>query len=54
MGNIKDEINTLKWQMLARLPKGSIFERVKESIINYNLSDDNPLYYIYWMDIQNL
>lgn len=52
MGNIKDEINTLKWQMLARLPKGSIFERVKESIINYNLNDDNPLYYIYWMDIQ--
>lgn len=51
MEQIKDVINTMKWQLLARLPKGSIFERIKGSILNSGISDLNPLYYIYWMDI---
>jgi len=51
MENIKDKLVFLKWQLLARLPKGSIYERVRESILNNNLSDTNPFYYIYWLDI---
>lgn len=51
MDTTKDLINTMKWQLLARLPKGSIFERIKGSILGSGLDSSNPLYYIYWMDI---
>jgi len=51
MENIKDKLVFLKWQLLARLPRGSIYERVMESVLNNNLSDTNPFYYIYWLDI---
>lgn len=51
MEQIKDIVNTMKWQLLARLPKGSIFERIKGSILSSGINDLNPLYYIYWMDI---
>lgn len=46
-----NKVNFLKWQMLSRLPKGSIYERVIESIKNKDLSVDNPFYYIYWLDL---
>lgn len=51
MLKINDTLNFMKWQILARLPKGSIFERIRASIINDGIGDMNPLYYIYWMDI---
>lgn len=51
MKKIENTINFMKWQILARLPKGSIFERIKSSILENDISDLNPLYYIYWLDI---
>lgn len=50
MENIKDKINFIKWQLLARMPKGSIYERVKESL-NNDLLESDPFYYIYWLDL---
>ncbi|MCI8544943.1 MAG: FkbM family methyltransferase [Bacilli bacterium] len=46
-----DQLNFLKWQILSRLPYGSIYERIKEGIKQNNLSSDNPFYYIYWLDL---
>lgn len=51
MNKFNKQINTLKWQILARLPKGSIYERVKESLLNKNITECNPFYYIYWLDL---
>lgn len=51
MEKMENILNFLKWQLLARLPKGSIFERIKGSIMNSGLNELNPLYYIYWLDI---
>ncbi len=50
--DIASTINFLKWQLLARLPKGSIFERIKGSILHSDISIFNPFYYIYWLDIE--
>lgn len=47
----KDLINFLKWQLLARLPHGSIYERVKEGMKNIGLTKEDPFYYIYWLDL---
>ncbi len=47
-----NKINFLKWQILSRLPKGSIYERVIESLKNPDLSTDDPFYYIYWLDLE--
>lgn len=47
----KELINFLKWQLLARLPYGSIYERIKEGIKNSELTKENPFYYIYWLDL---
>lgn len=46
-----DQFNFLKWQILSRLPHGSIYERIKEGIKQNNLEPDDPFYYIYWLDI---
>lgn len=45
-----DKINFIKWQLLARLCKGNIYERLKESL-KKDLIDTDPFYYIYWMDL---
>lgn len=50
MDNLNDKINMIKWQMFARLPKGSIYERIKESLCN-KILDIDPFYYIYWLDL---
>jgi len=50
MENIEDKINFIKWQLLSRLPKGSIYERVFCSLMN-NILENDPFYYIYWLDI---
>ena len=50
MNNIMDKINFIKWQVLSRLPKGSIYNRILYSLIN-NIDENNPFYYIYWLDI---
>lgn len=47
----QDILNTLKWQLIARLPHGSIYTRVEESLKNPNLSSLDPFYYIYWLDL---
>lgn len=52
MVNMANMVNFFKWQILARLPKGSIFERVRASILSSNINDINPLYYVYWLDIE--
>lgn len=44
-------LNFLKWQLLARLPKGSIYERIRESKLNDGISKNDPYYFIYWLDI---
>ena len=51
MTKIQDDLVFLKWQLLSRLPKGSIYERVKQSLLNDNILSDDPFYYIYWLDI---
>lgn len=51
MEKVKNTLNFMKWQLLARMPKGSIYERVRESLINENILEDDPFYYIYWLDI---
>ncbi|MCI9233952.1 MAG: FkbM family methyltransferase [Bacilli bacterium] len=47
----KEQRNFFKWQILSRLPEGSIYERVKEGMKWKELSKDNPFYYIYWLDL---
>ncbi len=52
MDKLNSELNFLKWQLLARLPKGSIYTRIKESLLHSDLESDDPYYYIYWLDIK--
>ena len=51
MENIKNTLNIAKWQILSRLPKGSIYERTLETLKNKDIDINDPFYYIYWKDL---
>ena len=51
MKSIQDKINFIKWQLEARIFGGSIYQRVRNSLINKNILDSDPFYYIYWLDL---
>lgn len=53
MSDLEKIINFIKWQILARMPHGSITKRIiLGNRFHEEIDKNDPFYYIYWQDIK--